>query len=782
MKWPKRILAVVLLLALLLLALGYGALRGSLPLLEGETQLQGLNAPVQVELDALGVPTVQAANRLDLARATGFLHAQSRYFQMDLNRRAAAGELSALIGAAALKLDRAARVHRLRALAQQIVAGAAPEERVLLDAYSAGVNAGLAELKSKPFEYWLLRDTPLPWQAEDSVLTVLSMWLQLTDEAAERDAMLHAMREALPPSLYAFIAQPGSAWDAPLEGAALTQLPVPGPEVYDLRTLKKLKFRREELQLSAADTEAALGSNAWAVSGANAADGGALVADDMHLGLGVPNTWYRMRLQLQGAQALDVTGVTLPGAPFVVAGSNRHVAWGFTNSYGDWSDLVLLEPAPRDRSRYRTPEGYQPFELHAERIAVKGDEDVTLNLRTTIWGPVIGKDVAGRDLVVRWLGAQPQATNLRLAWLEQATTVEEAIAVANGSGMPPQNFVVADRAGNIGWTIAGRLPRRASPAPGQPADVIDAAGWNGWLPLAEYPRLVNPPMGRIWTANARLVDGEALVRIGDGGYEFGARAQQIRGTLLALPQATPADMLQVQLDDRALFLTRWQPLLLRALEGLQQSESGYDEAIEQVRNWGGRATADSVGYRMLRQFHDLARERAFDAVTAICRKRDPGFHKAYLRQWEGALLQIIDGDAVHLIDPQYPTMDAFLQGIAREMLERGDAGQSWGGRNTARIQHPLSRALPWLSRFLDMPRDPLPGDTDLPRVQGPGFGATERFAVSPGREEQGFFHMPGGQSGHPLSPYYRAGHDAWVRGEMTPFLPGAAEHTLTLTP
>ncbi|HSW15138.1 MAG TPA: penicillin acylase family protein, partial [Solimonas sp.] len=632
MKWIQRISAAILLLLLLGALSLYAVLRRSLPQLDGDLSLSGLRAPVQVQRDALGVPTLTAADRLDLARATGWLHAQDRYFQMDLNRRAAAGELSELVGASALPLDRGARLHRLRKVAQQIVAAAAPEERALLDAYSAGVNAGLRALRSKPFEYWLLAAEPQDWRPEDTVLSVLSMWLQLTDEAAEREAMLHAMREALPPELYAFIAQPGSPWDAPLEGSVLPQVPVPGSTVYDLRTLKKLKFRREDLQLSAADAEAGRGSNAWAVAGAHTADGGALVADDMHLGLGVPSSWYRMRLRLQGPQPLDISGVTLPGTPFVIAGSNGHVAWGFTNSYGDWSDLVLLDPAPRDRSRYRTPQGYEPFELHAERLLVRGDDDVIFNIRTTLWGPVVGKDVAGRDLVVHWLGAQPAATNLRLAWLEQARSVEEAIAVAQGAGLPPQNFVVADRAGHIGWTIAGRIPLRDGHDPNLPASWADGGGWNGWLPQAQYPRRIDPPLGRLWTANARLVEGEELSRLGDGGYEFGARAQQIRGTLLSLPAATPEDMLQVQLDDRALFLSRWQPLLMQALEGLQQAGGNHEQALAAVRAWGGRAATDSVGYRMVREFHDLARERAFDAITAICRKRDPDFHKAYLRQ------------------------------------------------------------------------------------------------------------------------------------------------------
>jgi len=187
-----------------------------------------------------------------------------------------------------------------------------------------------------------------------------------------------------------------------------------------------------------------------------------------------------------------------------------------------------------------------------------------------------------------------------------------------------------------------------------------------------------------------------------------------------------------------------------------------------------------VGYRMVRQFHDLSSNRAFDAITAAVRKRDPAFKRIYLRQFEGALLQIIEADAVHLLDPRYGNVDAFLQDMAAETLASGHG--DWGSRNTAAIRHPLSRALPVLAPLLDMPRRPLAGDNDLPRVQAPEFGASERFAVSPGREEQGYFHMPGGQSGHPLSPFYRAGHEAWEQGTRTPFLPGGTVHTLVLSP
>ncbi|HUP92997.1 MAG TPA: penicillin acylase family protein [Solimonas sp.] len=774
-------LAVVLLVAA---GAGWRMLAGSLPRLDGRATLAGLAQPVTIERDALGVPTVTAANRLDLARATGYVHAQDRYTQMDFMRRSAAGELAELAGASMVDADRAVRMHRMRALAHSMLPRATPEDRALIQAYTDGVNAGLAALGARPFEYWFMHTRPQPWLPEDTLLIVYAMWFQLTDENAERDAMLEVMHAVLPPAVYAFVTQSGTRWDAPLRGARLPEVPLPGPQIYDLRT----QAAAPPSARSAEPFDAAFGSNNWAVDAAHSADGAAWIADDMHMSLMVPNNWYRMRLVIAGGgdtQPLDETGVMLPGTPVLSVGSNRHVAWGFTNVFGDFSDRVNLEPDPQDPSRYLTPDGSQPFVIEHETIRVNGSADVPLEVKTTIWGPVIGTSADGREQAVWWLAAQPEVANLRLGWIEQSRNVEEALAVANGVGIPPQNFVVADSSGRIGWTVGGMLPRRPPGFdPSLPASWAQAPGVSGYLKAEEFPRVVAPEAGRLWTANQRTLDGAELARLGDGGYDIGARAGQIRDALLAVDRATPADLLRIQLDDRAGFLASWQPYLQRALDGLAAREPAYAAAAQAVRDWGGHAAAGSVGYRLVREFHDELRDRMFDALCAPCRARAPKFKRMYLKQWDEAALRILEADAVHLIPPQQRSVQELIESVAQEVVDRAAplAGHSWGARNTLHIQHPLGRAVPWLARYIDMPSQALPGDADLPRVQGPAFGASERFAVSPGHEERGYFHMPGGQSGHPLSPYYRAGHQAWVEGRPTPFLPGAPEHTLTLAP
>jgi penicillin amidase len=769
----------------------YSLVRGSLPLLDGVLQVDGVGAPVDIERDAHGVPTLTAASRPDLAFATGFVHAQDRYFQMDLLRRRAAGELAELFGPAALPVDREARLHRFRMRAREVLASAGEDRLAVLEAYAAGVNAGLGSLGVRPFEYLLLRLAPRAWLAEDSVLVIYAMWLTLNDSTARGELERGLLAEVLPAELLDFIDPPGTRWDAALDGSELPAPPVPGPEVYDLRGLDAALFAAAAGGAALRGRAHVPGSNNWAVAGRRTGDGSALLANDMHLPLEVPNIWYRARLvqRGRGATGLDLAGVTLPGGPFLVAGSNGHVAWGFTNSYGDWIDVVRLE-LDRD-GRYLTPAGARPFGRAVETIGVRGQADFTVELRTTEWGPVSGTDAAGRALALRWLAHESPATNLELGALEGARDVSSAIQIASRIGAPPQNFLVADRAGRIGWTLMGRIPVRAGYDARIPRSSADGgAEWTGWLSTDDYPRVSNPPDGLLWTANSRAVGGEARAKIGAGGYPFGARAQQIRDALQALERPSVADMLRIQLDDRALYLVHWRNVLLDLLAG----EDAIDEPRHRVlrellADWSGRAQPDSTAYRLVRDWHDRLLAAAFDALTAEVRGRYPGVRLRPPYQFEGTLWQLVEERPPHLLDPRYPSWESFMLAQADDMLaalEAADSGplaeRTWGEVNTVHLRHPVSRALPALGRWLDMPPVRLPGDDDMPRVQRVNFGASQRFAVSPGREERGYLHMPAGQSGHPLSPWYRAGHEAWVTGEPVPFLPGDTVHRARLAP
>lgn len=769
-RWILGVLVAIVLLAVLVLWL---LLRGSLAELDGERPLPGLATKVTVERDALGVVTITAGNKADALRALGRVHAQERYFEMDLMRRSAAGELSALFGAKAIEADKRMRVHRLRARTEAHLQDALGSDPAAVRAYVDGVNQGLGSLAVRPWAYLLLRQAPQPWQASDSVLAGLAMYADLQDPSNQSELALERIRAVVPPALYALLAHDGSEWDAPLAGAARGNAPLPDASQLDLRTLKAATG-------AAAEDADAVGSNNFAVAGALTADGRAIVADDMHLGLRAPSLWFRVRLRYPDPQAaggqVDVSGFSLPGVPAVIVGSNGHVAWGFTNSYIDTAD-------------FRTEPADAAVTVHEERIVVAGGADVRFPVRETAWGPILHTHADGSGDALRWVAQLPGAVRMDFADMARAADLDQALQIADHAGIPAQNLVIGDRSGRIAWRLIGARPDRG---PGcTPLGFNDNHRNPGCAPWPirsdAAPSLVDPASHRMWTANSRVVDEATLATVGNGGYDLGARGRQIRDLLATQEHFDEHDLLAIQLDDRAVFLQRWWVLLHQVVE------HSDDPALKRLgtasSHWDGRAAIDSVSYRVVREFRTQVLDTLTDALLAPARAPlGEDFLAPRLAQLEGVAWPMLQQRPANLLPPAYTSWDALLADAARrteaELSAQGPlAHRSWGERNTAAICHPVARALPaFTSRWLCMPADPLPGDRDMPRVQTPAFGASQRMVVSPGHEADGIVHMPGGQSGHPLSPYWGAGHEDWVHGRPTPFLPGKAQHTLTLLP
>ena len=390
----------------------------------------------------------------------------------------------------------------------------------------------------------------------------------------------------------------------------------------------------------------------------------------------------------------------------------------------------------------------------------------------------------------------PGALNFGLSDLARAGDLSAALAVAQRTATPAQNLVVADRNGRIAWRILGPLPSRAGAcahgldremaAPSHDGETPSCTPWD--LSYQLSPVLTSPENHRLWTANARVIEGDALARVGDGGYALGARAKQIRDGLMAKDRFTEKDLLAIQLDDRALFLERWWTLLQGEAKRLP-ADSAMKALADAGKRWDGTAGVDSVSYRLVRAWRLAVHARVADGLTAPAQAAlGEDFVMPDLPQLEGVVWPLLEQRPAHLLSRRYASWDALLEDAAREVRDdlatQGPlAERRWGERNTARICHPLADALPaFLKPRLCMPGEALAGDGAMPRVQGPAFGASERMVVSPGHEADGIIHMPGGQSGHPMSPFWGAGHDDWVHGRPTPFLPGDAIHTLTLRP
>lgn len=785
-KIVRRLIGGATLLVLLLLVFAWLALRASLPDLDGELSVSGLVGVTTIERDKSGIPVITAGSRSDIAFAMGFMHGQDRYFQMDMIRRQAAGELSEIVGSVALGVDKFFRFHRFRARAEAVVAAASDSDKALLQSYTDGVNSGRESLRARPFEYFVLGVEPLPWQSEDSILAVYTMFMMLNDSKARKEVRRGLVHSVLPNEVYAWMYPDGSPWDAPLMGEARHALPIPSADIISLRHVTD-----EPPETNESGRFVLRGSNNWAVSGALTQNGRAIISNDMHLGLDAPNVYYRARLLMSTSNAFDVSGVTLPGTPFIIAGSNTHVAWGFTNSYGDYTDAVLLRPGAEDGS-YVTPDGDEHFDVYKEVIKVKGEDPVELQVRETIWGPVLDTvEYPDGEVAVSWIAHKADSINLNILKLETAWSVNEALDIANTMGMPPQNFVTGDAGGNIGWTIAGKIPAKTAFDPMLPADWSSEHGWTGWVAVNDYPRIVNPASGRIWSANSRVADADALRIIGDGGYDLGARAKQIRDGLYAKETFIPQDMLAIQYDDRALFLTPWRDFLLELLD--EEAVGDDVELIEYrqlLQDWIPRASPESVGYRLVRAFRLEIRRRLFHALTTPVRETyGDDVRLRISNQFEAALWSLVTEQPLHMLPGNYDDWDQYLLSAVRTNIEFLTANfdgplseRNWGEINVAEIRHPLSSGIPIFGKYLNMPADKLNGDIDMPKAQAPSMGASERFSVAPGDEANSLLHMPTGQSGHPLSPYYDAGHSDWVKGLPSPFLPGPAEHTLTLTP
>ncbi|HEY9131066.1 MAG TPA: penicillin acylase family protein [Dyella sp.] len=797
-RWLRLLVWLVAILVLATAVIGWGALYGSRARLSGERDLAGLQAPVALLRDNQGTVTLQGEHREDIDYALGYVHAQERFFSMDLMRRLSAGELAELVGPAAVDTDLNHRRHRLRTVAAAAYAQLPVEQQRQLQRYAAGVNAGLADLHIKPWEYQLLQTAPQAWRPEDTFLVIAAMYLDLNEDGRNlRELHIANMRDILPGPLVDFLLAKDPDWEAPLQGDLSRPPVIPGPDVFDLRTPVPTASTADASALARAILPALddrrPGSNSFAIAGKLSDSGAALLANDMHLGLRVPNIWFRVRLRYPDAGApggqRDASGVTLPGTPALVVGSNGQIAWGFTNSYGDWQDWFQIRRDPTDPTRYKVPGGWATIEAHDEIIRIKGAPARTLRVEGTRWGPIMSDSDGQATLALSWIGDMPRAYNLNLLGLEHAGSMREALDLAPTLGMPPQNLLVADSQGHIGWTIASNsIPLRENIDPqGFNDGSKDNTGWTGWAPASSYPRIEDPADGRLWTANNRTVDGDALALLGDGGHDLGARAQQIRDDLRARSSFSPGSMLDVQLDNRAVFLDRWQRLLQDALADTQ------DPQLAQLRQltatWTHRAAPESVDYRLVRAFREQVYKDVLAPFVARVNARYSGFAWPTSNSSEAAVWALVRDRPIHLLNPKYSDWHALLIDAAKHVTDDlgkqpgGLAARTWGEANRAAIRQPLARVLPGaLARWLDMPSDPLPGDANMPRVAAPAFGASERLAVSPGHEAQAILHMPGGQSDNPTSPYYSAGHEDWVNGRPSPLLPGPDRYTLTLRP
>ena len=550
--WLAACGLVVLAVAALLL---FHWARSPLPPLDGTLSVKGLSAPVSVTRDHQGVPTIDAASLRDLFFAQGYVTAQDRLFQMDLLRRAAAGELSEVVGDVALKHDRQQRILGIRAAAEKGIDAISAEDREHFEAYARGVNAYIeSHRRDLPLEFRLLHYSPKPWTVQDSILIAYQMveTLSTSPQAAlTREKVLAKLGPDFTSDLYVNSSwrdhpptQPAPALDATPSDekepppSSVTSLwgPYHTGAAQDLgeQPLLAPLFRNELFPI---------GSNNWVVSGAHTVSGKPLLSNDMHLGHQMPNLWYEVHLR---SGDFDVAGVSLPGHPFVIVGHNRRIAWGFTN-IGPTVEDAYIETF-NDASQYLTPDGWKTPETRHEVIHVKGRADVALDVQITRHGPIVSELEPGetRKIALRWTlydGVRDAFFQVNSAqnWGEFRQAFSQFDA-------PGQNVVYADVDGNIGYQATGKIPIRAAGDGSLPVNGSDNAHeWTGYVPFDKLPSVLNPPSGIIATANGRIAPDDYPFSL-SVEWEAPWRTDRIYRVLRSGKKFSAADMLSLETD------------------------------------------------------------------------------------------------------------------------------------------------------------------------------------------------------------------------------------------
>ena len=813
-------------LAFGILFVGILLIRGSLPPLDGTRTVAGLGAPVILERDSLGVAVIRASGWNDGHLGVGFAHGQDRFFQMDLVRRLMGGELAELVGPGALDSDREMRAYAYREAAGRHLAVLSPEQRATLDAYVAGVNAGRSSLGRRPPEYLVLRSQPAPWEAEDSILTFLYFFHALSTHYRE-ELRLRDLHAHLPAEMARFLTPETSRFDRVVPGmggvdevegmeaepgsdptGGYRPLPIPSPQVFDLRLRDDaLPDGRRALRIYG---DLPGGSNAWVVG--SIGQGGALVAGDPHLPLQVPGTWYRA--EVHGPEGV-ARGATLPGLPGFFAGMTDHLAWSPTAAMVDQTDLVELELHPADPGQYRTPEGWAPFRVVRDTIRVRSGEPEEVERRSTRWGPVVRTGSDGTLLALRSPAHDAGGITLEHLQVTRARTVNGAVEVARRMRGPGLGLIFGDAEGRAAWVVSGVLPAREGHDGRLPvAAGAGEASWTGSRPESDRPVVIDSVGGHLFTANQRFASLERS-RTFSAQWMPATRALRVDELLSEGGGSELNELAHYahQLDTRSLEHEVVRGLLLELLAAeADTAGAGSDEGSTvgsaggsaggsaptrdpglaalraQAEAWNGLADADLPHFRTMEAAGRALRGAALGPILGIVLAEVPDFLYGWHLAHEPAF-RILEERPPHLLPPGEESWESYLRRALRRMVEEldgglGDDGFStpWGSVNRVRIAHPFSAFQPALARFLDMPRDPMPGWLGAIRAQAPRYGQSLRFVGRPGHPERAILDLPGGQSGHPVSPWYAAGHLAWVEAGATPLAAGPPEHRLTLEP
>jgi penicillin G amidase len=787
----RRLGRVLMMVAGVLLALGAWlafSLQATLPERSGKQVAPGAQAEIEVLRDSHGIPHIKAASERDAYFGLGYVHAQDRAFQIELQLRTASGTLAELIGPDGLVSDRLFRALGLREVAEANFAGLDAQTRTAIEAYVAGYNAALDAGAHAP-ELVALGRAPLPLDAAGCVVALKLVAWQLSGN------MLRELENYRLSQRFTFEQMAQLAPAVP--GDTERGWPSGGGTAFAARGLDEAA--RLLLGATPTSAEQATGSNAWVVGGERSATGKPLLANDPHLGLSAPAVWYLAHLQAPG---LNVIGATLPGMPGVWLGRNDRVAWGITNTGSDTQDLYLERLDPADPTRVEAPGGPRPMTQRSTAIAVRGAATETVVVRATRHGPVISdadpevkQQLAGHVIALSWTGLSLEDRSAEFAiHAARASDAAELLTAAAELRAPQQNLLYADSAGAVGFKAIGRLPWRAAnnqalgrlPVPGWDL----AYDWQGELPFSELPATEAGPSGRVLNANDRITPPGYAHWI-TSEWELPHRADRIAQLLDAKPRHSVLDFARIQLDVHNEVAHQLLPELLARLDG-----RGDAALLASLQAWDGSMRGDRIEPLVFQIWLERLGQRLYPAAYWEVRPvADPRVLLAMLRG-EGDVANFCGASR----DCTHHVRKSFDETLATLRERHGDdlAGWRWGAHNVAWFSHALFGSAPGIQRLVDL-KLAREGSAETINLSGLAYdpdagsyvtaiGPTLRAIYDLAEPERSLFIVTPGQSGNPLSPRYRDLAERWERGQYLPMITDRAmlrrapHDTLLLTP
>jgi len=735
--------SIAVLIVLIAVAIYWYAIR-PLPQTSGEIAAP-IAAPATIERDARGVPHIRASSWQDAIFLQGYATAQDRLWQMDVLRRFGAGELAEVFGPAALGADEHSRKMRMRSIAQFALTKLTSDARSLLIEYARGVNYFIDTHRGDyALEFSLPGHAydPRDWSLADSILVGLVMYRDLTDKSQFKFDKGALISKAADPAKIRLLFPP-------IEGQYVSP-----------------------------------GSNAWAVSGAHSADGAPMAANDPHLAYGIPGAWHLVHLIAPG---LDVSGAALPGLPGVITGHNNQIAWGVTNLQSDVLDLYIEQIDDRN-GRYIFQGKAEQAQPVRELIGVRGGKPVQLNTWITRHGPIVLRE-QGKSYSMRWSAAD--SFSYPFFDIDRAQNWDQFRAALSAFWGPPQNFVYADRAGNIGYQAAGRVPIRRDFDGDLPLDGSSGKfEWDGYIPFDQMPSIYNPPSGIVATANQNPFPANYPYRV-DGDYSDKYRVEQIRALLAAKPKLTVDDMLAVQKDVYSAYDYFLAHRAIAAVSRHSSSDADLREAIDTLAHWNGQMDKEEAA-PMITELLDqeLARSLVLSATIGAPQPADP--KPATSDAKAGAHYRITGSPDLPTIVPRPQAIetllrdrpsgwvanndwDAWLMQNFESALARGRSLQGrpvskwrWGRMHQWNIAHPIGKQLPLVNGFFDIGPIDMSGAGTSVKQTTRTLGPSERMVVDLGNLDKSVQNLVAGESGFVASPHYKDQWPAYYTGKSFP--------------